>query len=84
MKRRNDPIFVGRGSYCRRRLMDAARVLPLVGLFLFFLPLLWGPGVATTTGLTFIFGTWAGLIVAILFISRGLARVVDSEDAEDT
>ncbi|GHF49236.1 hypothetical protein [Seohaeicola zhoushanensis] len=62
-----------RQGYRRRRLTDAARVLPLVGAALLLVPLLW-PGaretaegvepVRTSMAILYIFGTWAGLIVA--------------------
>ena len=35
------PVFLERQSYRRRRLMDAARLLPLLGALLFAVPLLW-------------------------------------------
>ncbi len=35
------PLFLARHGYRRRRIMDAARVLPVLGAFLFFVPLLW-------------------------------------------
>ncbi|TRD23473.1 hypothetical protein [Palleronia caenipelagi] len=81
MSRDRRPAFLDRAHYRRRRVMDAARVLPFAGLFLFFLPGLYGsdnPHSTASTGL-FLFGSWAGLIVAAAFLSRRLARIAEDE-----
>lgn len=63
------PVFLERQSYRRRRLMDAARVLPVIGAGLFSVPLLWPAasdgtaGVPTSSAITYVFGVWAVLIV---------------------
>ena len=57
-----EPLFLARQTYRRRRLMDALRLLPWLGVFLFGLPLLWSAP-ATGAGLIYIFGAWAVLIV---------------------
>lgn len=54
--------------------MDAARMLPLLGAFLFLLPMLWRPqaaGHSTAFDGVFLFLVWAGLILlAALFAPR--------------
>lgn len=66
MRRPKAPLFLGRASYRRRRLSDAARMLPVVGAFLVLLPILWSPGQtpAPDTGVDgiYLFGVWAALI----------------------
>lgn len=68
MKEPAQPLFLERQSYLRRRLIDAARVLPIFGLFLFMLPLLWPSPEADTTpfiaqkGL-YIFAVWLVLVI---------------------
>ncbi len=63
------PIFLERQSYRRRRLLDAARLLPIMGAALFAVPLLWpragggADGVPTSSAILYIFSVWAGLIV---------------------
>lgn len=66
------PVFLERQSYRRRRLRDIMRVLPLIGLLLWMIPLIWPVGseadpqaAATSTGgaLTFIFAVWAALVL---------------------
>ena len=68
------PLFVERRAYRRRRLRDAARVLPVVGAMLFLVPLLWMGGGETAGGGIYLFVIWALLIVAAAAISRPLSR----------
>ncbi|MCB2115111.1 MAG: hypothetical protein KDE00_02125 [Rhodobacteraceae bacterium] len=72
------PKFLARNSYRRRRMIDAARVLPLVASFLFFIPVLWRPSETpepdTARGWIYIFAAWVVLIVAALVLSRLLER----------
>jgi hypothetical protein len=80
VKRGLAPLFLERRSYRRRRLSDAARVLPLLGIFLLLMPLLWvqaEPDSPVGTGETtrYIFAIWSGLIVAAWAVSAGFARV---------
>jgi uncharacterized membrane protein len=64
-----EPLFLARRTYRRRRLMDALRLLPWLGVFLFGLPLLSrAPG--TASGLLYIFGAWAVLIVLSFALAR--------------
>ncbi len=70
-------VFLERETYRRRRIMDAARLLPILGLALFALPLLWptsedtaemGDPVPMSAAVLYIFGVWAFLIgLAFLF-----------------
>lgn len=59
-------------------MMDAARLLPLVGVLLFLVPLLWAPDPAspapTSRGVIYIFAIWALLILVAAVLSRYLAR----------
>lgn len=85
MTRPGAPLFLARKSYRRRRMMDAARLLPLAGLFALMLPILWQPQLSpepdTSFGLVYVFCVWALLIVA----ARGLARVImDTPPGEGT
>ncbi len=65
--------------------MDAARVLPFLGLFLFLLPLLWedaaGAGQATAFEGLYLFAVWAGLILGAAVLARGLAEGLDDPPA---
>jgi len=66
--------FVERRTYRRRRLMDIARLAPLIGALLFLVPLLWpqqdpgaGPEAPAASSLSsamiYIFAVWGGLIL---------------------
>ncbi len=79
---RRSPIFLARTGYRLRRLMDAARILPAAGAFLFMLPLLWGGG-ATRNGIIFVFGVWFGLIVVAALIAVPLGGQLRSTGDED-
>lgn len=58
------PLFLERSSYRRRRLGDAARVLPVLALVLILVPVWWVPeAVSLTAGAIWLFGLWAMLIV---------------------
>ena len=68
-------VFLERHSYRRRRLMDMARLLPLLGVGLLLVPLLWPEAgaqgarpVPMSKAITYVFSVWAGLIGgAVLF-----------------
>ena len=72
-------VFLERQSYRRRRLTDAARLLPFLGAALFAIPLLW-PGPATgdppvplSSAILYIFACWSLLILVSLvfgFVAR--------------
>ncbi len=76
--------FLARDSYRLRRLMDAARLLPVLGLVLFLLPLLRGSDTpdavatpATAQEAVFLFLVWGGLVLAALLMSLGLRHALD-------
>ena len=89
------PVFLERQSYRRRRLMDAARLLPVLGVLLFAVPLLWpgadSVGVAdsmpTSRAILYIFTSWALLILGTVwfgFRTRGWNRAEPPSDETDT
>ncbi len=87
MKAPRQPLYLARESYRRRRAMDAARILPFLGIFLFALPRLWGaeagPGEETAREGLYLFTVWGGLIVAAALLGRWLAPSLDARtDAE--
>ena len=66
------PIHVERQTFRRRRLIDAACALPLLGWILWWLPLLWSGAaspVPASQVLIYIFGVWIGLAL-------GAARLI--------
>lgn len=60
-------LFLARQPYRRRRVIDASRLLPIFGLFLFLIPLLWDDvGSGTEAHLAektlYIFAIWFVLV----------------------
>lgn len=87
------PVFLQRRSYRRRRMMDAARMVPVAGALLFLVPVLWpqsdahdgtGASVATSVSYIYLFGLWAGLILLAGVISWSARTWQDEEDREPT
>jgi len=58
--------------------MDAARLLPVVGLLLFLVPLLWATDradrAATASSTIYVFVVWFGLIAGAVVLSRALSK----------
>lgn len=83
MPARSTPLFLARRSYRRRRVMDAARLLPVVGGFLVALPILWRPaetpGGETAQGVVYLFTVWALLILAAAVLARRLSPALEDE-----
>jgi hypothetical protein len=79
------PVFLERQSYRRRRLQDMSRLTPVLGLFLFMVPLLgaqkFGSDLAAL--LVYFFLAWAVLIVLAMLIARALERQMADEQAEE-
>ncbi|MGL4281661.1 MAG: hypothetical protein ACRCS0_14960 [Albidovulum sp.] len=88
MTQRPAPLFLARKSYRRRRMTDAARLLPIVGVFLILMPILWQPAITpapdTGYGVAYLFIVWTLLILAARVISHFVAGRADaSEDAAE-
>lgn len=78
-------LFLQRQPYRRRRLIDAARVLPVFGAFLIIVPsVLVARGTTGTTSAMwlFLFGTWIALILSGALIARVLRDVDTSRDRQ--
>jgi hypothetical protein len=75
------PLFLARSSYRRRRLRDAARLLPVVGAFLVWLPMLWGDGDirVTASDLIYLFAVWCALVLGAAALSP---RLGDDKEAD--
>ena len=86
MARPKPLIFLARASYRRRRLRDAARLLPILGLFLLLLPLLWTQSarVNLSSGdVIYFFLVWVGLIAVAAGFAPGLSVGESGEEEED-
>jgi hypothetical protein len=82
MKSGRRPLFLAREPYRQRRLRDAARLLPVLGLVLLLLPLLWAPTgvVAMTSGdVVYFFAVW----ILLIGLAAGFAPGLRQGDGED-
>ncbi len=81
-------LFLERQSYRRRRLSDAARLLPFMGAALFAIPMLWPDsrsaqeGVTLSSAIFYIFTCWAVLIVASLVFGFAAGRMTAQDDSD--
>lgn len=87
MNRGRTPLFLKRRSYRKRRLRDAARMLPVFGLFLILVPILWKPGETarpdTAPDGIYLFVVWAGLVLVAALMAPGLADDSADDDPEE-
>ncbi|MGR3379295.1 hypothetical protein [Salipiger abyssi] len=76
-RRGKPPVFLERQSYRRRRVIDAARVLPFIGMLLWLVPLLWAEegaaAVRSSSAILYLFGVWALLVLGAVVLSSRLA-----------
>jgi hypothetical protein len=81
MRRPKQPLFLVRAVYRKRRLRDAARMLPIFG-FVLLMPVLWN---VSARGWIYVFSVWLGLILAAGFLARRLGQDVEEmrRDAPD-
>lgn len=74
MTERHAAVFVERRSYRRRRVIDAIRLLPVVGALLWMVPLLWRDddtgGVTMSDAIIYIFGVWLVLVLVTAILAR--------------
>lgn len=82
MSRGPTPGFAERRTYRRRRIADAARLLPVLGAALLALPLFWtvegAPPVRTTFVFFYVFGVWA-ILVALSGVLSLFLRAEEDE-----
>ncbi|TYB82498.1 hypothetical protein [Maritimibacter fusiformis] len=76
MAGRRDRVFLAQSTYRRRRLIDAVRMVPVIGLLFFLLPILGSGGEtrATSSGGIYLFSVWLVLIVVSAVLTRLLSR----------
>ncbi|MDW3225534.1 MAG: hypothetical protein R8G34_22015 [Paracoccaceae bacterium] len=87
MARPGTPLFLERSGYRQRRVMDAVRLLAILGAGLWMLPLLWPSAqvgapeaVPLSRALSYVFGVWAALIAAAYLLARQLRRIPEETD----
>jgi len=85
-RRGKPPVFLERQSYRRRRVIDAARMLPFIGLLLWLIPLLWREdgevAVRSSSAILYLFGVWILLVAGAAVLSAKLAAQARDGTAE--
>ncbi|MDG2339816.1 MAG: hypothetical protein P8L32_01290 [Paracoccaceae bacterium] len=80
-------MFFERASYRRRRARDASRLLPVIGLLVFFIPGLWGSAdggkIVLSQAMIFLFGAWWVAILVAAFLAKYLTEPVVEDTAPD-
>ena len=81
MARDPRPVFLERRNYRRRRMMDALRLVAILGALLWLIPIIWPTGrdgvtepMPMSAALYYVFGVWLlliGLAAALASILRG-------------
>lgn len=80
----NKGLFFKSAVYRRNRLIDAARLMPFLGAFLFVMPaFLSGTGAETARQWMYLFMAWLAMIILAAFMSRALKRSARDVEAED-
>jgi hypothetical protein len=81
------PLFVERRTYRQRRLMDAARLLPLFAVLLFVLPMLWDPMPgevrSTASDKLYVFGVWGLVVTAAWLLAPRLDALPSGPDRRE-
>jgi len=85
MKPKASALFLARSLYRKRRLSDAAKLLPIFGAVLLLLPLLWVHQSAperssTATNWVYLFIVWSFLILAAACLAKSLNKFEDRND----
>lgn len=81
------PVFHEKRTYRTRRLMDAARLAPILALFLWVVPLFWPQSgdarISSSTALIYIFAVWVAVIVWTGALTHALGRQADDAADDD-
>lgn len=89
--RAQPPVFLERRSYRQRRMMDALRLLPVLGVMLWLFPLFWPSGptqtettepIAMSGAVIYVFTVWIALIGTAFLLGRFLRRTLEQQAAE--
>lgn len=80
-------VFLERQTYRRRRLIDLIKMLPLIGIILWLVPLLWPTEgedrVSSADAIIYIFVIWFILVLVKALSARALRDKDGPEDREE-
>lgn len=88
---RQPPVFLERRSYRQRRIMDALRILPFLGVLLWIFPLFWpassdlagqAASMSMSSAVIYVFVVWI-LLIGASFTLRHLLRPTFEQQAAD-
>lgn len=87
MKEPRPTVFLERDLYRRRRVIDAAKLLPILGVALFLLPVLTldqdqAAQTSTSMRLIYFFSVWLALIGVAFVLSRWLRPEVTAREPD--
>ncbi len=81
------PIFLQRANYRQRRVRDAAKLVPFVGVVLWMLPLSWAQDLAGgrigSGGVIYIFAVWVLLIMMAAFLANRIRADTSQDSPKD-
>ncbi|MDO6726489.1 MAG: hypothetical protein ACRBBO_00545 [Cognatishimia sp.] len=84
MNTRRSLVFLERQTYRRRRLIDWIRFLPIIGLMLWMVPLLWpiegDKQVSSANAIIYIFAIWFALVFLKALSAQALRHTADQTD----
>lgn len=85
MSQKPNQVFLEKSNYRMRRIIDAVRLLPFLGLFFLAIPLLWGNEQnthLTSTTMIYFFLIWFLLIGVTAWLSRLLVKAGDKGEGD--
>lgn len=73
-------LFLPKDTYRERRVVDAIRLWPILGVICFVLPIIWtGTGKSNVGAMGYLFSVWAVLILGGALLSRRLRGEAGAE-----
>ena len=80
-------LFLERRGYVQKRALDATRLLPIVGLVLLMIPLIWPrtgelSAIETSTSTTYVFAIWLALIVTGAVLAHRFTALGDAQEKQ--
>ena len=78
-------VYLERRRYRRRRIIEAVKVLPVLGIILFAMPLLWTDAGKTSNAMIYFFSVWLALVLAAVWLARRIAAaaVLKAQEPEE-
>ncbi|MGH1579213.1 hypothetical protein [Planktotalea sp.] len=78
-------LFLERRSYTQRRIVDGVRILPVIALVLFMIPLIWPKGsdagsIDSSTSTFYVFVAWCALIIAGAVIATRIGPINEASN----